>query len=112
MTKPQRHLLVQVLDSFSTPWSKDNLKELLLLGFTKLDDIEKLCGYYFAMKEDPSVFVTPAFNEASNKASQSKQRQWTMDKDYVGFSFAPKQLLGPYTSDKLEHPKQPGELWP
>ena len=76
MTEPQRRLIVQVLDGFTTSWSKGNLKEILLLGFVKLGDIKKLRGCYFAAKEEPPVFTTPVFKKAPPKKQKLNRCQW------------------------------------
>ena len=31
----------------------------MLLGYVKLEYVEKLCGCYLPAKEDPSVFIDP-----------------------------------------------------
>jgi len=46
-------------DSNKEPWSIQNLKKCLNLGYVKLDDLPKFRGAYFATLGDDSVFVEP-----------------------------------------------------
>ena len=59
MNEEERRKLCSLFDTFSDVWSTVNLRQVMSLGFIKLDDIEKLWGCYFTTKEDSSIFVDP-----------------------------------------------------
>ena len=77
-------------------WNKKHLLDLMSLGFVKLDDVQKFRGCHFLSKEDPTIFVDPAADERSN----SEKRQWMIDRDFDGFSLAPKKLMDQYVKDR------------
>ena len=59
MNEEERRKICSLFDTFSDVWSTVNLRQVMTLGFIKLDDIEKLRGCYFTAKEDSSMFVDP-----------------------------------------------------
>ena len=99
----ERRSLCALFDKFEGVWSRAHLLQVMALGFVKLDDVEKLRGCYLTSKEDSSVFVDPAPFVPEPK-KKKKSRQWMLDMDYTGFSFAPKDLLEAFLEDRLVHP--------
>ena len=101
MTEHERRTLCSLFDSFQGKWDVENLKRVMLLGFVRLDDIQHLRGCYLTTKEDSSVFVNPLGPlEKVPEVKPNTKRQWMLDQDYHGFSFAPAHLLEPYKEDK------------
>jgi hypothetical protein len=72
LTEQQRCIIAALIVTFPGQWSKENVKELLLLPEVKFDDIKKLRGCHIISKEDPSVFVTPVFNPDDEEDDQTE----------------------------------------
>ena len=104
MTEEEGRAVSLKISSFQQQWTKQNIMELLLLLSVKFDDIEKLRGCHLVTKEDPSLFVTPMFcadDDADiNESPTAGGRQWLLDTDYTGFSFAPLNLMTPYKATR------------
>ena len=75
------------------PWSIDNLKKYLNLGYVKLDDISKYRAAYLATLGDESIFADPIVQSIfpNDAAGESK----LLDK-HDGFSLKPKKLIAQY----------------
>ena len=86
MNEEERPKLFSLLDTFSDVWSTVNLRQVMSLGFIKLDDIEKLRGCYFTTKEYSSIFVEPITPlEPETESRDISKRHWMLDEDYQGF---------------------------
>ena len=77
-------------DSNKEPWSIQNLKKYLNLGYVKLVDLPKFRGAYFATLGDDSVFVEPTH------AVQPLQESAALLDKHDGFALKPRKLLGKY----------------
>ena len=102
-------------------WHISHLRRVMALGLCTYDDVPKLRACYLASKEDPSVFVDPAESSPCNGTGQQEdteehdtvqegeKHQLKLDCDFVGFSFAQKELLDDYISTKREHGSSAGK---
>ena len=104
MTQEERRELCACFDTFSGGWTVENVRKVMSLGFVRLDDITSLRGCWLVTKEDQSVFVDPVYPvDPEPVKSPSTKRQWMLDRDYHGFSFAPRHLMEPYMSSIENH---------
>eukprot|EP00956_Cyclotella_meneghiniana_P008732 scaffold11931_cov56-Cyclotella_meneghiniana.AAC.4 len=109
LTEEERRQLCAVMDACPRKWTVEHVKSVLLLGFAKLEDMDKLRACYFVAKEDESVFVTSISfvdeeDDDEPSPSPSMARQWLLDKDYHGYAFAPSDLMKEYLQDKNDNP--------
>ena len=104
MTEQERRAVAAKISTFSQQWTKENIKDLLLLPGVKFDDIEKLRGCYLISREDPSIFVTPIFcaDDDDDAAESQRDGQRLLDMDYAGFAFAPSKLMTPYRANRSD----------
>ncbi|KAL9190571.1 hypothetical protein ACHAXT_000277 [Thalassiosira profunda] len=110
LTEVQRRSVCSVLESLEGSWTKEGVVKMMELGFVAFDDIPKLRGCYLLSKEDPSIFVAPSIPAAEESAAPTPQRQWMLDRDFDGFSFAPRNLLEAFRADKAKSPANQGPV--
>ena len=83
-------------DSNKEPWSIQNLKKYLNLGYVKLVDLPKFRGAYFATLGDDSVFVEPTH------AVQPLQESAALLDKHDGFALKPRKLLEKYQENRTD----------
>lgn len=105
LTEEERRQLCAKIDAYPNKWTVEHVKEILLLGYVTLNNVDKIRACYFVTKEDPSVFVTPldtVKDSDDEELPASTGRQFTLDSDYTGFALAPASLMKEYTEKRAE----------
>lgn len=106
MDEAQRHEVADLIGSFydasradrsKDPWSIENVKQYLNLGYVKLDDIYKFRAAYLATLQDDSLFVEPPF---LSPTSDSAIDNSNLLENHDGFALKPKKLMEEYEENR------------
>jgi len=85
------------VDASKDPWSIENVKKYLNLGYVKLDDIYKFRAAYLATLQDDSLFVEPPF---FSPASDTDVASSNLLEKHDGFALKPKKLMEEYEENR------------
>ena len=97
-------------DCSKEPLALPNIKNLLNLGYVKLDDLEKFHAYYLATQGDDSVFVEPHFIDSSADDTPKVEDGSVLLDKHEGFALNPKKLIKEF-QQKPSDPKAQGNLF-
>jgi hypothetical protein len=93
LSEDDRHKVCALFDKFTGDY-KSLLIDFVSLGVGAVDEIDKIRGWYFVTKDDPSIFVSPVLKIPPIRgATAGTQHQWLLDNDCKGFKFAPPNLF-------------------
>lgn len=115
LLEPQRREVAALIKAFydesladpsKDPWSVDNIKKYLNLGYVKLDDTQKFRAAYLASLGDESIFVTPVVEDKAATTSTSSK---LLD-DHDAFALRPKKLVTHYQGNRSDSKAQ-GKLF-